>query len=149
MSRVIEALDRKRKCTNYRDGLSWRSIGGGDWLVHGPTPTSGVSGVCVSVCFLMQRDWMHQQNGFITIFHRRRRRRHQPADVGVMFRASVHPACSVFETEYVFCTEYAIKYVYSGIRRRVAFLTTPYSYPRTSEREAKAYGPCADRVNHR
>ena len=28
MSRVIEALDRKRKCTNYRDGLSWRSIGG-------------------------------------------------------------------------------------------------------------------------
>lgn len=46
MSRVIEALGRKRKCTNYRDGLSWRSIGGGDWLVHGPTPTSGVY-VCV------------------------------------------------------------------------------------------------------
>lgn len=47
MSRVIETLGQKRKCTNYRDGFSWRSIGGGDWLeVHaplqGPTPTSGV-----------------------------------------------------------------------------------------------------------
>ena len=67
MSRVIETLGQKRKCTNYRDGFSWRSIGGGDWLVHGPTPTSGVSGVCVSVCFLMQRDWMHQRRMDISL----------------------------------------------------------------------------------
>ena len=60
MSRVIEALGRKRKCTNYRDGLSWRSIGGGDWLVHGPTPTSGVC-VCVG-------NYRIEERGYLILF---------------------------------------------------------------------------------
>ena len=144
MSRVIEALGRKRKCTNYRDGLSWRSIGGGDWLVHGPTPTSGV---CVCVCFSMQRDWMHQRRMDFSS-RRRRRRTSQPADVGMMFRASVHPACSVFENG-----GYLIL-IHSALSCLLYYVCTYYvlrstTYPRTSESEAKAYGPCADRVNHR
>lgn len=64
MSRVIEALGRKRKCTNYRDGLSWRSIGGGDWLVHGPTPTSGVY-VCVCVLLDAERLDASTEDGFL------------------------------------------------------------------------------------
>lgn len=96
MSRVIEALDRKRKCTNYRDGLSCWLIGGWDWLVHLLLCTAPLRpAVCVwSLLEYAERLDASTEEGFIIHHWALGGEPSQPGGVGLMFRASVHPACS-------------------------------------------------------